>query len=117
MGKINFGSFYAKKGYVVIIQDVRGREKSGGDFYPFINDGKDGIEVIAWIENQPWFNGKLGTYGPSYLGATQWFSCPGQDIDAMYLSVTSPNLKDVPFQRRTTKPSYCLQLGSLDGRQ
>ncbi len=98
MGKTNFGKYYAKRGYVVVVQDVRGREKSGGDFYPFIHDGKDGMETMDWIRSQPWFNGKLGTYGPSYLGTTQWFAAPGQDIDCMYLSVTSPNLKRVIYR-------------------
>lgn len=98
MGKRNFSTYYAQNGYIVIIQDVRGTGKSDGVFYPFIHDGKDGKETIAWIEDQPWFNGKLGTFGPSYLGTTQWFASPGQDIDAMYLSVTSPNLKEVIFR-------------------
>jgi uncharacterized protein len=87
----------AAQGYIVIVQDVRGRYGSGGEFYPFLHDGKDGQEMIAWIHKQPWFGGKLGTYGASYLGTTQWFEAPGEPIDAMHLTVTSPNLKEVLY--------------------
>ncbi len=88
----------AQRGYVVIVMDVRGRYDSGGEFYPFVNDGLDGFDTIAWIEDQQWFNGMLGTYGGSYLGTTQWFGAPGRDIDAMHLMVTSPNLKEVMYR-------------------
>jgi hypothetical protein len=87
----------AQRGYVVIVQDVRGRYGSGGDFYPFIKDGDDGQDMIKWIEAQAWYEGKLGTYGGSYLGTTQWFESPGMDLSAMHLTVTSPNLKEVLY--------------------
>lgn len=87
----------AQRGYIVVVQDVRGRYGSEGNFYPFIRDGEDGQDVIAWIEGREWFNGKLGTYGGSYLGATQWFMSPGMEIDAMHLIVTSPDMKEVMY--------------------
>lgn len=86
-----------RRGYIVIIQDVRGRYGSEGDFYPFINDGPDGQDTMDWIREQPWFDGNLGTYGASYLGATQWFSAPGEDLEAMHLTVTSPDLRNVIY--------------------
>jgi len=86
-----------RKGYITIVQDVRGRYGSEGEFYPFLNDGEDGQDMIAWIQKQPWFNGKLGTAGASYLGTTQWFEAPGQDLGAMHLTVTSPDLKEVIY--------------------
>ncbi len=87
----------AQRGYVVMVQDVRGRYGSGGDFYPFLRDGDDGQDTIKWIEGEPWYNGKLGTYGASYLGTTQWFEAPGEDLAAMHLTVTSPDLKEVLY--------------------
>jgi len=58
-------------GYVVVIQDVRGRYGSGGRWRPIRDDGADGADLVAWIAAQPWSNGKVGTVGTSYDGATQ----------------------------------------------
>jgi putative CocE/NonD family hydrolase len=64
-------AWYARHGYHVAIQDVRGRGGSEGEFYPFRNEGRDGVESIAWLLNHPACNGKIGMYGFSYQGATQ----------------------------------------------
>ena len=90
-------NLFARRGYVYIVQDVRGRFKSGGEFYPFVNDGRDGHDMIDWIESRDWYNGNLGTWGASYLGITQWMACPGEDLSAMHTTVTSPNLKEVIY--------------------
>jgi uncharacterized protein len=58
-------------GYVVVVQDVRGRYGSGGRWDPIRDDGRDGADLLAWIAAQPWSNGKVGTVGTSYDGATQ----------------------------------------------
>jgi uncharacterized protein len=58
-------------GYVVVVQDVRGRYGSGGRWRPIRDDGADGADLVAWIAAQPWSNGKVGTVGTSYDGATQ----------------------------------------------
>jgi putative CocE/NonD family hydrolase len=63
--------WFARHGYHVAIQDVRGRGGSEGDFYPFRNEGRDGADTIAWLRNHPASNGRLGMYGFSYQGATQ----------------------------------------------
>ncbi len=62
----------AGRGYNVIAQDTRGRYGSDGEFYPFIHESNDGEDTAAWIADQPWFDGRLGMWGPSYLGYTQW---------------------------------------------
>jgi putative CocE/NonD family hydrolase len=68
--------FYPSHGYVVIIQDVRGRFASEGEFYPFRDDGdgekQDGYDTVEWAAEQPWSNGKIGTIGGSYSGVTQY---------------------------------------------
>jgi len=69
----------ARHGYVVVIQDTRGRYTSGGEFYPFRDDIHDGYDTVEWAASQPWSSGKVGMYGNSYVGATQWQaakSCP-----------------------------------------
>jgi uncharacterized protein len=63
--------WFARHGYHVAIQDVRGRGGSEGVFYPFRNEGRDGAETIAWLRGHWASNGRVGMYGFSYQGATQ----------------------------------------------
>jgi putative CocE/NonD family hydrolase len=70
-GKI-IGEFFARYGYAVAVQDTRGRHDSQGDFYPFRFEAEDGVDFAAWAHSQPWCNGKIGAFGASYLGFTQW---------------------------------------------
>jgi len=65
-----FGNYFARRGYKVFIQDVRGTGDSGGVFIPLSNEKRDGRATITWIEQQPWFNGQIVTFGFSYLGFT-----------------------------------------------
>ena len=64
----------ARQGYAVVVQDVRGRYHSDGDFNPYRNEGKDGYDTIEWAAAQLWSNGKVGTFGLSYPGAVQWLA-------------------------------------------
>ena len=64
----------AERGYAVVIQDVRGRYRSDGDFRPYENEGLDGYDTIEWSAAQPWSNGAVGTFGLSYPGAVQWLA-------------------------------------------
>lgn len=59
-------------GYVVVIQDVRGRFASEGTFNAHFQERDDGVDAIAWAAAQPWSSGVVGTFGGSYLGCTQW---------------------------------------------
>lgn len=70
------GYWYAERGYAVVLQDVRGKYDSNGEFYPFEHEATDGYDTQAWCAEQPWSNGKLGTFGGSYVGATQWLPAP-----------------------------------------
>jgi putative CocE/NonD family hydrolase len=63
--------WFARHGYNVVIQDVRGRGDSEGEFYPFRNEGPDGADTIAWLRVRPESNGRVGMYGFSYQGMTQ----------------------------------------------
>ncbi|MFZ1206160.1 MAG: CocE/NonD family hydrolase, partial [Candidatus Acidiferrales bacterium] len=63
--------WFTRHGYNVVIQDVRGRGDSGGDFYPFRHEARDGAETIAWLRARPESNGRVGMYGFSYQGITQ----------------------------------------------
>ena len=61
----------ASHGYVVVLQDTRGRYGSGGEFYPFRNESNDGYDTVEWVAALPNSNGKVGMFGGSYVGATQ----------------------------------------------
>lgn len=66
------GNFWASRGYNVVIQGTRGRYKSGGMFYPLREERRDGIETLRWLSRQPWFDGRLGMWGGSAFGYTEW---------------------------------------------
>src|SRR5882672_5043841 len=66
-----FAHLAAARGYVVIMQDVRGRYESEGEWYPFKNEANDGYDTIEWAGALPYTNGKVGMFGGSYVGATQ----------------------------------------------
>jgi putative CocE/NonD family hydrolase len=65
------GHYFAAHGYAVVIQDTRGRYRSEGVWHMLTDDGRDGVDTCAWIGKQPWSNGKVGTFGTSYVGGTQ----------------------------------------------
>jgi uncharacterized protein len=73
-GEISFGVAAASRGYVVIAQDVRGRFASDGDWYPFKNESQDGYDTVEWAATLPYSNGKVGMFGGSYVGATQFLA-------------------------------------------
>lgn len=70
--------WYAQQGYIVVIQDVRGRGTSQGDFYPFVQEVADGVATVNWAAALPGSNGAVGMYGFSYQGMTQLYAAMGQ---------------------------------------
>jgi uncharacterized protein len=62
----------ARRGYLVVLQDTRGRFRSEGDWEPFVHEPEDGFDTIAWAAGLPGSDGQVGTFGASYLGFTQW---------------------------------------------
>ncbi len=80
----------------VVVQDVRGRFDSGGEFYPFRNEAADGVETIGWVARQPWSTGRVGMIGASYVGTTQWL--PAADhppaLGAIAPIVTAADYRD-----------------------
>ena len=63
---------FAGQGYHVVVQSCRGTFGSGGQFRPMVFDTEDALDTVAWLREQAWFDGRLATYGASYVGATQW---------------------------------------------
>ncbi len=61
----------AEHGYIVVIEDTRGRFESQGEFYTFRDEANDGYDTVEWAAALPHSNGKVGMFGGSYVGATQ----------------------------------------------
>ncbi|HSY97735.1 MAG TPA: CocE/NonD family hydrolase, partial [Steroidobacteraceae bacterium] len=66
------GMYFAAHGYPFLTVDVRGRGNSEGLFQPLIQEAKDGYDVVEWLAQQPYCNGKISMWGGSYAGYDQW---------------------------------------------
>jgi uncharacterized protein len=66
--------WFASRCYLVVVQDIRGQFASGGTFSEFTNDRNDGYDSVEWAARLPRSSGKVGMYGSSYVGATQWLA-------------------------------------------
>ncbi len=95
-GTINFGLRAAARGYVVIAQDVRGRFTSEGEWYPFKNESLDGYDTVEWAAALPYSNGKVGMFGGSYVGATQYLAAIAKPphLAGICPTVTASNYHD-----------------------
>ncbi|HEY4018007.1 MAG TPA: CocE/NonD family hydrolase, partial [Pseudonocardiaceae bacterium] len=67
-----WGSTFAARGYHVLVQSCRGTAGSTGTFEPMVREADDAHDTVAWLREQPWFNGDLATMGMSYVAYTQW---------------------------------------------
>ncbi|HJX95384.1 MAG TPA: CocE/NonD family hydrolase [Candidatus Acidoferrum sp.] len=103
------GSTFEKavaRGYAIVIQDVRGRYASDGDFSPYQNEGRDGYDSIEWAARQSWSDGNVGTFGLSYPGAVQWLAAVENP----------PHLKAmVPAMTFSTPRNFFYSGGVFDG--
>src|ERR1035438_5982037 len=73
----SFGQEGAARGFMVVVQDVRGRFASEGEWYPFKHETDDGYDTIEWVAALPHSNGKVGMFSGSYVGATQMLAAIG----------------------------------------
>jgi hypothetical protein len=91
------GEFWASRGYTVVIQGTRGRYKSSGQFYPLLYEAQDGRETLQWLAGQPWFDGRLGMWGGSAFGHTQWVlaaeEAPGPS--ALMIQIASTSFREM----------------------
>ena len=86
--------YFARRGYVFVYQDVRGRHESEGKWEPFRDDIEDGYDTIEWAAKQPWSNGKVAMQGGSYLGHVQWRAAMSKppSLVTIYPDVASTSL-------------------------
>lgn len=95
--------WFARRGYAVVLTDVRGRYDSEGAWDPFTDKHKyDGYDLVEWIAAQPWSSGKVGMMGGSYLGWTQWWAAsqapPHLTAIAPFVSPPSSAFANAPYQ-------------------
>ena len=95
----SFGADGARRGFVVVVQDTRGRHASEGENLPFHRDVADGADTVAWILGQPWCNGRVGTWGGSAGAITQFQlnASEARGVASQHLVVGAPNLQDVVY--------------------
>jgi len=94
--EIDFGPMAAAHGYVVVVQDVRGRSASEGEWYPFKYEAQDGYDTVEWAAALPYSNGKVGMFSGSYVGATQMLAAitSPPHLAAIFPQVTASNYHD-----------------------
>jgi uncharacterized protein len=95
-GTMHFGLKAAARGYVVIAQDVRGRFESEGEWYTFKYESQDGYDTVEWAAALPYSNGKVGMFGGSYVGATQYLAALAKPphLAGICPNVTASNYHD-----------------------
>lgn len=101
--------FFARRGFAVVIQDVRGRNASQGTLGMADQEGPDGNDTLNWISEQTWSNGRVAMVGSSYLGIAQWWAALQ---DNPHLLAISPMCSgDDDYLDRFYSPGGALQLG------
>jgi putative CocE/NonD family hydrolase len=100
----------ARAGYIVVIQDVRGRFASGGEWKALAHEQEDGYDSVEWAARLPDANGRIGMFGASYFGFTQWAAALAQppSLKALVPFVTWADVRDGVFWR-----GGALELGTL----
>ncbi len=87
--------FFTERGYAFVVQDVRGKFRSEGETMPFTHEVDDGYDTLEWLAGQSWCDGRVGMFGDSYYGYTQWAAVASGHpaLKAIVPRVTSSDLK------------------------
>ncbi|WP_323747389.1 CocE/NonD family hydrolase [Catenulispora rubra] len=96
---------FTARGYVLVVQDVRGKFRSEGETLAWTGEVNDGYDTIDWVVNQEWSNGIVGMFGDSYYGFTQWSAVASEHpaLRAIVPRVTSTDI--APGRERSGDPS------------
>jgi uncharacterized protein len=87
----------ARRGFHVVVQAVRGTDESGGTFEPMAHERTDGTDTLDWLDRQPWHAGRVFTFGPSYVGFTQWAIADDPRVAALAAVVTASSFARPTF--------------------
>jgi uncharacterized protein len=111
--------YFARRGFIFAIQDVRGRSDSDGLWDPWMNEGPDGYDTIEWLAQQSWCSGKIGMMGGSYLGFVQWMAAREQPPHLTALAATVSLGRwghEFPFMNGKTNLETLRWLSMVGGR-
>jgi putative CocE/NonD family hydrolase len=103
--------FWTAAGFALLVVDARGRGDSGGTFSFLRNEGRDGFDVVEWVAQQPWSNGRVGMIGGSYTGTNQWFVAREKPP---HLACINPNSTlarprhELPYQQGAFRADWAL---------
>lgn len=113
------GRVVAERGFHVVLQSCRGTFGSTGAFAPMRHERADGLDTIAWLERQSWFDGNLFTYGPSYVGFTQWAIAAeaGPALKGMLTAVTASSFREPTYAGGSFSLDTVLNWATLLGNQ
>jgi uncharacterized protein len=100
--------FFPPRGYVVVVQDTRGRHSSQGEFYPFIHEARDGYDAVEWAAALPSSDGKVGMVGQSYLALVQYHAAV---LRPPHLRVAAPVSAPVTYFENFAYRRGALELG------
>ena len=114
-----YGAPYAARGYHVVLSSARGTFGSGGDFDPMMNEVDDTADVVEWLRNQPWFEGRFAMVGASYLGFTQWATLmkPPPELAAVVIQVGFHDLAGTLWEGGAIKLNDFLAWSEFVARQ
>lgn len=111
---------FAARGYVVVNADTRGRFESGGEWDPFTPLHKlDGYDLVEWAAHQGWCTGKVGMFGQSYMGWTQWWTATQgpPSLKAIVPEVAPPDqFLNCPYQNGVLVCWMVDWAGNMSGR-
>ncbi|MDP6798216.1 MAG: CocE/NonD family hydrolase [SAR202 cluster bacterium] len=109
--------YFARRGYVCVIQDVRGRFESKGHWHPFAKEAPDGYDTVEWLGTQSWSTGKVGTMGDSYAGSDQaaLATLNPPHLSTMLVAVGASNYFDSSMRQNGALEQrfliYCFRMG------
>lgn len=120
LGLNEWARYFASRGYVFVVQDVRGRGDSEGKFEFFFGDGKDGYDTIEWLAKQRWANGRVGTLSLSYLGTVQWLAAREHPPHLVCMAPTAAAgrwFEEIPYLGGAFAMGFALNwINSVSGR-
>ncbi len=101
-------TYFSKNGYVYALVDVRGRGNSEGQFEPVVNECHDGHDIVEWLTQQPWCNGKVTMWGGSYAGYDQWATLKEfpAGLDTIVPVASGYPSLDFPFPKNIFAPYF-----------
>jgi predicted acyl esterase len=90
----DIASWFCDRGFAVVLQDVRGKARSDGEFDPHRQEIADGHDTLGWIAAQPWCSGRIGAFGDSYSGYAAWAAAATghRNLGAIAPRVCSPDV-------------------------